>query len=854
MVEVRNPEQDLYRLRLRLGVALAFVVLCFSLLAARLAFLQIYRFEQFHAQAEDNRISLVPVPPSRGLIYDRNGLLLADNVSAYTLELVPSELEQSIDRTIDLLNEIVEIPPRDRRRFKRLLEDSRNYDSVPLKTRLTDEEVAKLAAMRFQYRGVEVRARQFREYPLGETGAHVLGYIGRISPADKQRLDDAGLSTNYAGSTHIGKTGVELSYESRLHGQAGTEEVEVSAGGRTVRSLSRTPAVPGANLILSVDIRLQKLIEDWYGNRRGALVAIEPKTGDVLAMVSKPTFDPNLFIDGIDSQTWKDLNEDPNKPLLNRPLRGTYPPGSTYKPFMAMLVLSSGLRAPGYAIRDPGFFMLGNHRYRDSVPGGHGSVDLRKSIEKSSDTYYYSAAYELGVDKIHDFMQPWGFGQLTGIDLEHESTGILPSSTWKMRRYKQKWLPGETPSIGIGQGYNSFTMLQLAHALTILINDGTVMKPHVVREIEDPVTREREKTVRTPSAQLDYRREYFELVKNAMHDVMVSGTGRSAFVGAEYKAAGKTGTAQVIGIKQNERYDARRIAERFRDHSLFIAFAPMEDPKIALALIVENGGFGAASAAPIARKVFDYYLLGKLPKETDMPFPQPEDNQADDPEMRDIPDDLEPETVSGDTPAAVPAASPVPPSPAAKPAAVPAPSSPAAKPAASSAPPSPAAKPAAVPAPPSPAAKPAASSGPSSPVTKPAASPAPSSPATKPAPSSPAAKPAASPPSPSPPAKPAAVPAPPTSPTRPSAVPSPAKPAAPSSQAKPTTPASQAKPAVPSSQAKPAAPSPQVKPAAPATPVKPVPPSPPRSPSSAAPAPPASPPRRVVSPPGANFE
>ncbi|MFT4102990.1 MAG: penicillin-binding protein 2 [Burkholderiaceae bacterium] len=720
MVEVRNPEQDLYRLRLRLGVALAFVVLCFSLLAARLAFLQIYRYEQFHAQAEDNRISLVPVPPSRGLIYDRNGLLLADNVSAYTLELVPSELEQSIDRTIDLLNEIVEIPQRDRRRFKRLLEDSRNYDSVPLKTRLTDEEVAKLAAMRFRYRGVEVRARQFRVYPLGETGAHVLGYIGRISPADKQRLDDAGLSTNYAGSTHIGKTGVELSYESHLHGQAGTEEVEVSAGGRTVRSLSRTPAVPGANLILSVDIRLQKLIEDWYGNRRGALVAIEPKTGDVLAMVSKPTFDPNLFIDGIDTQTWKELNEDPNKPLLNRPLRGTYPPGSTYKPFMAMLVLSSGLRAPGYAIRDPGFFMLGNHRYRDSVPGGHGSVDLRKSIEKSSDTYYYGAAYELGVDKIHDFMQPWGFGQLTGIDLEHESPGILPSSGWKMRRYKQRWLPGETPSIGIGQGYNSFTMLQLAHALTILVNDGTVMKPHVVREIEDPVTRDREKTVRTPSAQLDYRREHFELVKNAMHDVMVSGTGRSAFVGAEYKAAGKTGTAQVIGIKQNERYDARRIAERFRDHSLFIAFAPMEDPKIALALIVENGGFGAASAAPIARKVFDYYLLGKLPKETDMPFPQPEDDQADDPEMRDIPDDLEPETVSGDASTAAPGAP-------AAPATPPVTTTPS-KPATPPVPPPP--KPTT---PPKPAAAPAASPVPATPA-KPAAAPAPAKPAAPAAP------------------------------------------------------------------------------------------------------------------------
>lgn len=647
MVEVRNPELDLSRLRVRLGVATAFVLICFGLLAARFTWLQVYQFEDFHAQAEDNRISLVPVPPARGLIYDRNGILLADNVSAYTLEIMPGVVDD-LEQTIERVAQIIDVQPRDRRRFKRLLEDSKNYESIPLKIRLSDEEVAKMAARRFQIPGVEIKARLFRTYPLGETGAHVLGYIGRISPDDKRKLEEAELQANYAGSTHIGKTGVELSYERALHGQAGAEEVEVSAGGRTVRSLSRTPAVPGSNLVLSIDIRLQKLVEEWYGSRKGALVAIEPKTGDVLAFVSKPTFDPNLFIDGIDPQSWSALNDDPDKPLLNRPLRGTYPPGSTYKPFMALAVLHTGTRSPSFTIHDPGFFQLGGHRFRDSKPGGNGSVDLRKSIVVSSDTYYYGAAFEMGVDKLHDFMKPWSFGQLTGIDIENEATGILPSSAWKLRRFKQKWHPGETPSIGIGQGYNSFTILQLAQATAILANDGVVMKPHVVKSIEDPVTRERQLTVPTQSYRIPLRPEYLSLVKSAMVDVTLQGTSRIAFKNAEYVSAGKTGTAQVIGIKQGERYDAKRIAERFRDHSLYMSFAPADDPKIALALIVENGGFGAQAAAPIARKVFDYVLLGKLPKDSELPFAKrPEEAELTEAEMRDVPEDVEPEPVPG---------------------------------------------------------------------------------------------------------------------------------------------------------------------------------------------------------------
>jgi penicillin-binding protein 2 len=651
MVEVRNSALELHRLRWRLVVALLLVIAMFGVLTARFAYLQVYKYDAFQEKAEDNRIAVVPVPPSRGLIYDRNGVLMAENVSAYTLELAPRQI-RDIDGTIDELAKLIDIGTLDRRRFKRMMDETKNSDWLPLKSRLTDEEVARIAVNRFRFPGVDVRARQFRNYPLGDTASHVIGYIGRISPEDKKRLDDAGKASDYAGSTHIGKVGVELSYEDVLHGRTGFDEVEVSAGGRGIRSLSRNPAIPGNNLMLALDVRLQKLVEEWFGDRRGALVAIEPATGDVLAFVSKPTYDPNLFIDGIDTQSWNALNNDPDHPLLNRPLRGTYPPGSTYKPFMALAVLESGVRTPTQTISDPGFFMLGAHRFRDSKPAGNGIVDLRKSIVVSSDTYYYSAALDMGVDRIHDFMKPWGFGQLTGIDINNETTGILPSSHWKMRRYRQRWLPGETPSIGIGQGANAFTILQLAQATAVLANDGVVMRPHVVKAIHDPTTGERTLTVPKESYRIPLKKEHLALVKSALVDVNRFGTGRVAFAGAPYVSAGKTGTAQVIGIKQGEKYDARKIAERFRDHSLFMAFAPADAPQIALAVIVENGGFGAQAAAPIARKVFDYHLLGKLPKDSIEPFPARLDALSE-AELRDVPEAIE-EPEEPEPPAAQP--------------------------------------------------------------------------------------------------------------------------------------------------------------------------------------------------------
>lgn len=618
MTEFKNTEQELHFFRLRLSVVGVFVFICFGLLFARFLWLQVVKHGDYASQAEENRISVVPVVPNRGLILDRNGVVLARNFSAYTLEITPSKIADTLDGVIEELSTVVDIQPKDRRRFRRLLEEAKNFESVPIRTRLTDEEVARFTAHRYRFPGVEIQARLFRQYPLGETASHVIGYIGRISQKDAKRIDEMEDAANYAGTDYIGKEGLEKKYENMLHGRTGYEEVEVTAGGRAVRTLSRTAATPGHNLILSVDIELQKIIEDAFGDRRGALVAIEPSSGDILAYVSKPTFDPNLFVEGIDAQSWEELNTSIDRPLLNRPLIGTYPPGSTFKPYMALAALETGKRTPNQAISDPGFFWFGSHRFRDDKVGGHGMVDMYKSIVVSCNTYYYMLASDLGIDTIHDFMKPFGFGQLTGIDLDNERTGVLPSTTWKRNAYKRpehkKWYAGETVSVGIGQGYNAFTPLQLAHAMANLANNGVVMRPHLVKTIEDGVTKEHTLTVPKESYRIPLKQENLNFVKNAMAGVVREGTSSRAFAKAEYVSAGKTGTAQAIGLGRNEKYDAKKMPERHRDHSLYIAFAPADNPKIALAVIVENGGFGAAAAAPIARLALDYYLLGKRPE------------------------------------------------------------------------------------------------------------------------------------------------------------------------------------------------------------------------------------------------
>ncbi|MFM2447393.1 MAG: penicillin-binding protein 2 [Pseudomonadota bacterium] len=628
MTQLRNPEIEVFQFRARVLVAGVLVLVCLGLLVARFVWLQVVRHQDYLAQAESNRVAVLPIVPNRGLIKDRNGVVIAKNYSAYTLEITPSKVED-LDATIEELGKLVDIQPRDKRRFKKLREETRRFDSIPIRTRLSDDEVARFSAQRWRFPGVELRARLFRHYPLGETGAHMIGYIGRISQRDQERIDKLPDASDYNGTQYIGKVGVEQSYEGELHGTTGYEEVETTAGGRAVRRLSNSPATPGNNLVLSIDIKLQEIVERAFGDRRGALIAIEPRTGDVLAFVSKPGFDPNLFVEGIDPKNWDELNHDPDKPLLNRALRGTYPIGSTYKPFLALGALASGKRGADTVIQDNGVFVFGNHRFRDSAKVPNGPVNMHRSIVVSSDVYYYSLANEMGVNLIHDTMKPWGFGQITGIDVEGEQRGILPSTEWKEKRFKQKWYAGETISIGIGQGYNAFTLLQLAHATANLANGGVVMKPHLVKSIEDPSTGERRLTVPAESYRIPVKPEHLALVTEAMVGVNVSGTGRVVFAGAPYRVAGKTGTAQVVGIKQNEKYVESRMKERHRDHSLYIAFAPAEDPKIALAVIVENGGFGARAAAPIARQAIDYWLLGIVP---DKPALPPRGSDRDDDE------------------------------------------------------------------------------------------------------------------------------------------------------------------------------------------------------------------------------
>ena len=624
MAELKNLERDLDRFNTRLLVAALFVLLCFGLLGWRLVVLQVLRHEELALQAEANRVAVLPVVPNRGLIVDRNGVVLATNYSAYTLEITPSRVKGELDAVIDGLAQVLNIEQRDRRRFKRLADESKSFESLPIRTKLTDEEVARFMAQRFRFPGVDVRARLFRSYPAGEVGSHLIGYIGRINTAEKKAMEewDDDVLANYRGTEVIGKLGLEQRYERELHGTTGFEEVETSAGGRAVRRLKTHPATPGNTLVLSIDIKLQALVEQLFGDRRGALVAIDPRNGEVLAFVSKPSFDPNLFVDGIDVENWRALNESLDKPLLNRALRGTYPPGSTFKPFMAMAALNTGKRGPGTIVHDGGSYNFGGHEFRSHGDHGLGPVDMRRSIVQSSNVYYYSLANEMGVDLMHEQLSPFAFGRKTGIDLDGELTGLLPSTDWKKRAYKrpeqQRWYAGETISLGIGQGYNNFTMLQLASATATLVAGGKRFEPRLVREIRNVVSQQATPVAGQALTPLALKPEHVALVMSAMHGVTQEGTSTRIFAGAPYKTGGKTGTAQAVGVRANEKYNASRLSEFQRDHSLYTAFAPLDAPTIALAVIVENAGFGATAAAPIARRVFDYLINGQWPSDEDM--------------------------------------------------------------------------------------------------------------------------------------------------------------------------------------------------------------------------------------------
>ena len=599
---------EAHLVRRRIRVALALSLLICAGIAGRVFDLQVLEFEHFRTLSESNRVSLVAVPPTRGLIYDRNGVVLAQNTPTYSLEITP-EAVQDMDALIAALGELVEISDSDLERFRTALAKARRFDSIPLRFRLNPEEVARIAVNRPFLPGADFRARLARTYPHGSLGAHLVGYVGRIDERDRQSID----ASNYRGTNHIGKTGVEHYYEDVLHGRAGYEHVEINAFGRTLRVLERRSPVPGRDLYLTIDAGLQAVAEETLGERNGSVVAVEPSSGAVLAFVSVPTFDPNLFAYGIGQEEYTKLLYSPRRPLFNRALNGQYPPGSTIKPIIALAGLEAEAETASAGTFCGGWYSLpdSRHRYRDWKKGGHGDVDLSRAIVESCDVFFYRLALDLGIDRIHDILVNFGIGIPTGIDLSGESSGLAPSPAWKEEVQGQPWYPGETLITGIGQGYTLATPLQLASAAAALGTRGVRLRPQVVLRQESGNGGESEALIPEIVGTIKVgEEEYWRRVIVAMEDVVHGsrGTARRAGEGATYRMAGKTGTAQVIGVAQDEEYDEDEVAPHLRDHGLFLAFAPAERPRIAVAVVVENGGSGSSSAAPIARRVMDHYL------------------------------------------------------------------------------------------------------------------------------------------------------------------------------------------------------------------------------------------------------
>ncbi|MGD2112160.1 MAG: penicillin-binding protein 2 [Gammaproteobacteria bacterium] len=592
--------------------AITLLVLCGLLLLAllsRLLYLQVIEHEHFRTLSEDNRVKVQPIAPNRGLIYDRNGILLADNFPSYRLEITAEQVDD-MPSTLRALEDIVHIRETDRTRFEKLRARKPRFEAIPLRFHLSDAEVARFSVNRHRFPGVEIKAGLARRYPQGSLAVHALGYVGRIDEQSLKNLD----SSNYSGTTHIGKTGVEKTYEKILHGSVGVRQVETTAQGRVVRVLKRTPPIPGQNLYLTLDSRLQADAEAAFGDFSGSAVALDPKTGDVLALVSQPTYDPNPFVNGIDYDDYRQLRDNEDQPLFNRALRGQYPPGSTVKPFIGLAGLEQGITGSKSSTYCPGFYTLpgSTRKYRDWKRTGHGTVDLDTAITQSCDVYFYDLALSLGIDRIHNYLEHFGFGTRTGIDLVGELPGLLPSPKWKRRRRGEPWFPGETIITGIGQGFFLTTPLQLAAATTVLANRGFWMKPNIIHAEQeagrDALLPHRAQISETMSIN---NPDNWDNVMHSMEDVVHSPRGTARRIGEDspYRIAGKTGTAQVFGLKDEEKYDADTIAEKLRDHALFIAFAPVDDPQIAVAVIVENGGGGGSVAAPIARIIMDSYLL-----------------------------------------------------------------------------------------------------------------------------------------------------------------------------------------------------------------------------------------------------
>jgi penicillin-binding protein 2 len=592
-------------------VALVCVGMLMGVVIVRLVYLQIISHEHFSTLSEKNRVNIVPVAPTRGLIFDRNGVLMAQNVPSFSLEIIPEQTE-NLDATLAGLSKLITVSDDDMDSFRKRLQQKHPFESIPLRFRLSDEEVARFAINRYRFPGVDIQARLSRDYPFGKISSHVLGSVGRINETELNELDPS----NYSGTTHVGKIGVEKSYESILHGTVGYQHEESNARGRVLRVLQRIAPTPGQNIYLTIDMDLQTVAEMGLEGKRGALVALNPKTGEVLAMVSVPGVDPNLFVNGISTQQYQALQDDPDQPLFNRVLSGQYPPGSTIKPFLALAGLEFKEVTPATQLFCQGWYSLpgDTHRYRDWKREGHGEMNVSTAIVHSCDVYFYQLARELGIDRIYKYLGYFGLGKKTGIDLPGELSGLLPSRAWKRATHQEPWYPGETLITGIGQGYNLVTPLQLAEATAILANRGTILQPHILHAIQPVGSSELLTQPPIPQGKVPVADpSNWDTVISAMEDVVNTpeGTAYGISRGASYRIAGKTGTAQVFGVKQNARYKKEEIEERLQDHALFIAFAPAEDPEIAVAVIVENGGHGGSAAAPIARAVMDRYFASK---------------------------------------------------------------------------------------------------------------------------------------------------------------------------------------------------------------------------------------------------
>lgn len=607
---IQDPAAESQMFNQRALFGFAVVLICFCVVVFNQYKLQVVMHEHYMTRADGNRIKLIPQPPNRGLIYDRNGILLAENRPIHSVELIPEQVK-NIPETLAEIARLIEITPERQKEFLKEVKYHRRFVSIAVKEHLTEQEVAIIAVNQHRLPGVTLEARLTRHYPFGELFTHALGYIGKINAKELAKLEEDGVSANYAASRDIGKIGLERFYESQLHGQVGFEQVEVNNRGRVIRILDSKPATSGDDLILSIDMSLQLKAQELIGENRGAIVAMDPRDGAVLAFYSNPSYDPNLFVHGISGKNYRELLNSPDRPLVNRVTQGVYPPASTIKPHMAVLGLENGTVTEQTRIPDPGFYKLPNYSrpYRDHVKWGHGWVDVYTAITKSCDTYFYDLAVKLGIDKISDYMKKFGFGSRTGIDVMEESSGLMPSKEWKRARHKQSWYPGDTVSLGIGQSYWSVTPMQLALSTAILVNDGQRPTPHMGRYFR---SQGKDTSLIAPLQTAMEVKDHnnWRIAKEAMRQtVMVQGgTGFNAFKGISYSAAGKSGTAQVINMAMNQKYDANAIKEIHRDNAMFIAYAPAENPSILVTVALENAGGGGANAGPIARKMMDHYF------------------------------------------------------------------------------------------------------------------------------------------------------------------------------------------------------------------------------------------------------